>query len=382
MMEALKDPSLAPLTYTLGPGDRILLDLWGNTNATYELAVSQDGTIFIPRSDGSAAQIPYAGFTGLSSAEIVPALGEIQAEGLTIGELKDEVEKRVKKYFRGVNVRVSLSGLRMFSISIHGSVVAPGIYSITPLYRLSNLIEIAGGITETGSYRNITIKNEKGISRTYDLYEFLYKWRMEQNPYIKKGDIVIIPQAIMSVKITGRILRAGNYELKEGERLRDLIEIAGGFEKMGSLTRAIKIYNIKNPDDVTEIDPYKLLIENDSLSNIELETGDVVSIPMEPYTVTVVGQVTQGGTFEYEAGADFNYYLGLAGGYAERANTGNIRITRRDGTRLKWKRGVEIKPGDTIVIGRSELKGWRDYLEVTLNAANLVFIIWTISTFK
>ena len=379
MMEALKDPSLAPLTYTLGPGDRILLDLWGNTNATYELAVSQDGTIFIPRSDGSAAQIPYSGFTSLSSAEIVPALGEIRAEGLTIGELKDEIEKRVKKYFRGVNVRVSLSKLRMFSISIHGSVRDPGVYSITPMYRLSNLIEIAGGITETGSYRNITIKSEDGISRTYDLYDFLYKGNMEQNPYINAGDIVIIPQAVMSVKITGRVYRSGNYELKEGERLRDLIEIAGGFRKWGSLTRTIKIYNIKNPDEVTEIDPYKLLVENDSLSNVELETGDVVTIPMEPYTVTVVGQVTLGGTFEYESGADFSYYLGLAGGYAERANTGNIHITRRDGTRLKWKRGVEIKPGDTIVIGRSELKGWRDYLEVTLNAANLLFIIWTVS---
>jgi len=104
-----------------------------------------------------------------------------------------------------------------------------------------------------------------------------------------------------------------------------------------------------------------------------------VTVPTEPFTVTVVGQVTLGGSFEYEPGADFNYYLGLAGGYGERANEGNVRITRWDGTRLKWKTGVEIKPGDTIVIGRAELKGWKDYLEVTLNAANLLFIIWTVS---
>ena len=103
---------------------------------------------------------------------------------------------------------------------------------------------------------------------------------------------------------------------------------------------------------------------------------------MDPFSVTVVGQVTKGGTFEYEPGADFYYYLGLAGGYGERANEGSIRITRWDGTRVKWNQGTEIKPGDTIVIGRSELKGWRDYLEVTLNAANLLFIVWTISTYK
>ena len=379
MIQSLKDPSLAPLTYTLGSGDRLLLNLWGNTNASYVIAVSQDGTVFIPRTEGAAVQIPFTGYAGVSSAEVVPALGEIKAEGLTVYELKEEIEKRVKKYFYGVNVRVSLSGLRLFSCSVIGSVVDPGVYSITPLYRLSNLIEIAGGIAGTGSYRNITIKSADGSSQIFDLYAFLYKGEMEQNPYMKAGDIVIIPQAIMTVKITGRVFRKGNYELKEGERLKDLIEVAGGFQRRGSLTRTIKIYNIKSPDEVTEIDPYKLLIENDSLSNVELKTGDVVTIPMEPFTVTVVGQVTQGGTFEYEPGADFYYYLGLAGGYAERANTRDIRITRWDGRMLKWKRDVEIKPGDTIVIGRSELKGWRDYLEVTLNAANLLFIIWTVS---
>lgn len=379
MIQSLKDPSLAPLTYTLGPGDMLLLNLWGNTNASYVIAVSQDGTIFIPKSEGAAAQISFSGYTGVSSAEVVPALGEIKAEGLTVYELKEEIEKRVKKYFHGVNVRVSLSGLRLFSCSVIGSVRDPAVYSITPLYRLSNVIEIAGGIAGTGSYRNITIKSADGSSKTFDLYAFLYKGEMEQNPYMKAGDIVIIPQAIMTVKITGRVFRKGNFELKEGERLKDLIEVAGGFQRRGSLTRTIKIYNIKSPDEVSEIDPYKLLIENDSLSNVELRTGDVVTIPMEPFTVTVVGQVTQGGTFEYEPGADFNYYLGLAGGYAERANTRDIRITRWDGRMLKWKRDVEIKPGDTVVIGRSELKGWRDYLEVTLNAANLIFIIWTVS---
>lgn len=382
MMEGFKDPSLAPVTYTLGPGDLILLDLWGNTNAAYELLVSQDGTIFIPRFEGVVANMPVKGYMGTLSTETVPPLGEIIAEGLTVGELKNAIDESVRRYFHGVNVRVSLGGLRQIPVSIHGTVEEPGAYLITPLYRLSNFIEIAVGITETGSYRNITVKRKDGSSHIYDLYEFFYKGNMEQNPYIKAGDIVMVPQAVMSVKITGRVLRTGNYELKEGDRIKDLIEFAGGIEKGGSLTRTIKIYNIKNPDDVFEVDPYKLLIENDSLSNVELKTGDVVTIPMEPFTVTVVGQVTLGGTFEYEPGADFNYYLGLAGGYAERANAGDVRITRWVGTQLKWKHGVEIKPGDTIVIGRSELKGWRDYLEVTLNAANLIFIIWTVLTYK
>jgi len=380
IMQSLRNASLAPVTYTLGPGDGIVLNLWGNTNATYKLSVSQDGSIFIPKSSGvTASAIPLSAYSGISSSENVPSLGEVYAEGLTLEELKKEIENRVSKYFHGVNVNVSLTRLRMFSVSILGSVRDPGVYSITPLYRLSNLLDVAGGNTPTGSYRKITIKSADGSSKTYDLYQFLYKANLEENPYIKTGDIVMVPQALMSVKVMGRVYKRGNFELREGERLKDLIEFARGFQSRGSLTRQIKVYNIKSPDEVEEIDPYKLLIENDSLSNIELKTGDVVTVPTEPFTVTVVGQVTLGGSFEYEPGADFNYYLGLAGGYGERANEGNVRITRWDGTRLKWKTGVEIKPGDTIVIGRAELKGWKDYLEVTLNAANLLFIIWTVS---
>jgi protein involved in polysaccharide export with SLBB domain len=379
MIKALKDPSLAAETYVLGPGDKLQLDLWGNENATYKIAVSQDGTVFIPKYSGSAVQLPGAEFSTVQTGDVIPSLGEIVAEGLTLGELEREIQERVKKYYRGVNARISLYGLRSIEVSIHGSVHDPGVYAITPLYQLSHLIDLAGGITSNGSYRNIEIEGKKGTIDTFDLYQFFYKADMDHNPHILEGDVVMVPLALMSVKISGRVLRRGTYELKSGERLKELIEIAGGFQQHGSLTRPIKIYNIKNPDEVIEIDPYKLMIENDSLSNIELHTGDVITIPMEPFTVTVIGQVTLGGTFEYEPGADFNYYLGLAGGYGERANEGDIRITRWDGTRLKWKQGVEIKPGDTVVIGRSELKGWRDYLEVTLNAANLLFIIWTVS---
>jgi len=381
MIEALMNPTLSPLTYTLGPGDRISLNLWGNVNANYTITVARDGTIFIPRKS-KVAQPQVQGYVGTSITETVPSLGQIKVVGLTIEELKEMIEERVKKYFRGVNIRVTLSGLRVFPTPVLGNVVSPGVYSITPLYRLSHLIKRAGGILGTGSYRNIMIKKPDGSSKVYDLYQFLYKGNMEQNPYIKTGDIVIIPQAFMTVKIIGSVCKRGNFELKKGERLKDLIEFARGFQSGGSLTKAIKIYNIKTPDEILEIDPYKLLIENDSLSNIELRTGDVVTIPREPFTVTVIGQVRLGGSFEYEAGADFYYYLGLAGGYGERANEGNVHITRWDGTRLKWKKGVEIKPGDTIVIGRLELKGWKDYLEVTLNAANLIFIIWTTTACK
>ena len=169
MIQSLKDPSLAPLTYTLGSGDRIYLNLWGNTNADYRITVSQDGNIFIPKK--TTPQVPVQGYGVMTATETVPALGEIKAEGLTINELKEKIEERVKRYFRGVNVRVSLSGLRTFPVSILGNVIDPGVYSITPLYRLSNLVEIAGGILGTGTYRNIKIK--KPSTQLISIYPYI-----------------------------------------------------------------------------------------------------------------------------------------------------------------------------------------------------------------
>ncbi len=384
MMEGLKDPSLAPLTYILGPGDLILLDLWGNTNATYELLVSQDGNIFIPKYEGVVQSTISKGVAvDMLLTETVPPLGEIKAEGLTIEGLRNAIEERVRRYFRGVNSRVSLAGLRQISVSILGRVEGPDVYLITPLYRLSNLIGITGGIVGTGSYRNIRIKSKDGSSNTYDLYEFFHKGKIEQNPYMKEGDVVIIPQAVMSVKMCGEILNEGYYELKEGDRLTDIIDFAGGFKKRGGLARAIKIYNIRNPDEVKVIDSYKLFAENDSLSNVELETGDVIIFPPDPFAVTVMGEVVLGGVFQYEYGlTDFYYYLGLAGGYSNWANPKNVRIVRHDGTSLRWKSGVKIKQGDRIIVGRAPVKDWRDMLDVVANVAAIALVVWTISVGK
>jgi len=94
--------------------------------------------------------------------------------------------------------------------------------------------------------------------------------------------------------------------------------------------------------------------------------------------VTVVGQVQKPGTFLYQPGTLFNYYLGLAGGFAERANGGSITITRWDGSSLKCKRDTPIRPGDTVVIGAMEIKGWRDYLSVAMQGATLFFIIYQV----
>ena len=154
--------------------------------------------------------------------------------------------------------------------------------------------------------------------------------------------------------------------------------MAGGITPQASLEE-LKIENISRPKEVISLSTYKLLMDKDTKVDRDLRNGDVITIPAVPKTVTVVGQVQKPGTFLYQPGTLFNYYLGLAGGFGERANTGSITITRWDGSSVKCKRDTEIRPGDTIVIGAMEIKGWRDYLGVMMQGATLFFIIYQVA---
>ena len=366
----LEDASFAPADYVLGPGDGVVVNIWGKVNATHRLTVLPDGKIFIPMAVRSQL--------GSLPIERCAAIGDLRASGLTVEELQKKIAKKVANLYQGVEVSVSLRALRKIRVSVLGQVKRPGVYVATRLYRVSDVLRKASGPTNLGSLRKVEIQRGEESVAVVDLYSFLLKADKTQNPYVMSQDIIYVPVGEIKVRIYGRVRRPGVYELKPGEKLSDLITMAEGLDPRAAM-KSIKIYNVATPDQLREVDTYKVWVERDLSSDIVLGNGDVVVIPTEAYTITVVGHVIKGGTFLYEPGTTFSYYLGLAGGYGERANTGSVRITRWGGDEVKWKKGVPIEPGDTIVIGGMEIKGWRDYLNVSLQAATLFFIIWQVT---
>ena len=263
-------------------------------------------------------------------------------------------------------------------VQVLGQVRNPGLQTLQAYDRLASAVGAAGGPNEQASIRTVyLIRNGQTID-TLDLYKYLAENQQNENPEVKDGDIVFLPLASNMVTIFGQVFKPGKYEIKPGERLMDLVIMAGGFTPL--VTREnIKVQNIARPDSVISIDIKRFFIDRDDKLNIVLQYGDMVTVPTTPTTVTIVGQVQKGGTFPYEPGTLLSYYLGMAGGYAERASTGNIRISRWGGRTVKGRENTLMEPGDVVTVGEMQIKGWRDYINVLAQVTTMGFIVWQVA---
>ena len=263
-------------------------------------------------------------------------------------------------------------------VQVLGQVKNPGIQALSAFDRLASAITAAGGPTEQASIRSVILMRGGQTIDTLDMYKYLTQNDQYQNPEVKDGDVIFFPLAERMVTIFGQVFRPGKYEIKPGERLMDLVIMAGGFTPIAT-REDIKIQNITFPDSVVNINIKRFALDRDLSLNIPLQAGDIVTVPTTPTTVTVVGQVQKGGTFPFEPGTLLSYYLGMAGGYAERASTGNIRINRWGGKTVKGKESIVMEPGDVVVVGEMQLKGWRDYISLIAQVATTGFIIWQVA---
>jgi protein involved in polysaccharide export with SLBB domain len=263
-------------------------------------------------------------------------------------------------------------------VQVLGQVKNAGIQTLQAFDRLSHAIYAAGGPNDQASIRSVVLIRGGEPIDTLDLYRYLAENVQEENPELRDGDIVFFPVAQNMVTIVGQVFKPGRYEIKPGERLRDVVVMAGGFTPL-TTRESIKIQNIATPDSVVSIDFRKLTVEMDDAANIVLNEGDIITVPTTPTTVTVVGQVQKGGTFPFEPGTLLSYYIGLAGGYGERASTGNIKINRWGGKTIKGKEATAIEPGDVVVVGEMQIKGWRDYISVSGQLLTMFFIVWSVT---
>jgi len=266
----------------------------------------------------------------------------------------------------------------MMKIQVLGQVRTPGIYSLPVMDRASSALAAAGGTNEQGSPRSIQLIRQGRMIDTLDMYFYLYKNQQSENPMLEDGDIIFVPVNDNNIKVVGQVFRPGIFEVKPGERLMDIIEMAGGITPVAT-KEDIKIENVATPDVVQSISYRGLFIDGDQSLNVTLKEGDIVTVPTAPTSVTVVGQVQKGGTFVFEPGTVLSYYLGMAGGYGERASTGNIRINRWGGKSLKAREDTPIEPGDVVIVGEMQIKGWRDYISITGQLMTMFYIVWTVA---
>jgi len=193
-----------PTEYIVGPGDNVQIQLFGKENADYDLVVSREGKLRFP------------------------GIGPISVAGLRFDELKNSLEKRIKRQMIGVNANITMGTLRSIRVFVLGDVIRPGSYTISALSNMTNALFVSGGIKPIGSLRSIQLKRSGQIITTLDLYDLLLRGDTSNDRRLLPGDVIFVPPIGATVGVAGEVKRPAIYELKGEQSIADSLDFAGG----------------------------------------------------------------------------------------------------------------------------------------------------------
>jgi polysaccharide biosynthesis/export protein len=315
--------------YRLGPGDELVLFLTGDVELGYVLDVNREGYV------------------------IIPDVGQLFVNGLTLGELRSRLYERLGRVYSGVRrgpeattqFQVSLGRLRANQVYLIGEVEWPGSYQVSAVATVFNALYTAGGPTRQGSFRRIEVRRGGRVVREVDIYDYLLRGDSRGDIRLEQGDIVFVPMAGAQVQIEGAVRRPAIYELRPEEGLRDLLAQAGGL-KADAVVRRIQIDRILPPERrrpgvdrvLVDVDIYE--VARPEGERIALHDGDIVQVfgvsEERRHRVSITGKVRRPGTYEWIPGGTLWDLIDRADGLDERAYTARahiFRLNEADGSR-------------------------------------------------
>jgi protein involved in polysaccharide export with SLBB domain len=199
--------------YVVGPGDRIILNVWGAVEAVSELEVNRSGEIVLPR------------------------VGAVKVWGTSFGNLPSLIRSQLSKVFKGFDLNVTMGKLRMIKVYVVGEVTGPGDYNLSSLSTLINALSAAGGPTKKGSLRNIQVRRRDAPSESVDLYDFFLKGDKSRDIRLQPGDTIFVPSIGRVAAVAGNVRKPAIYELKEEKSLKELLALADGIVTSSYLQR-------------------------------------------------------------------------------------------------------------------------------------------------
>ena len=395
-----------PQNYVLGPGDQLIIDIYGASQETHTLTVSPDGDVTIPD------------------------FGPVHVSGLTVEAAHRRIRSKVGTYFESSDIKASLGQTRTIMVNVMGEVKAPGTYTLSAFATVFHALYRAGGINDLGTLRNIKVFRQGRQISVVDIYEFILNGRLAGNVRLQDNDVIQVGPYESIVDISGSVKRPMAYEMRKSESLATLLKYSGGFtgdafKKLLRVPRKSEelksVYNVEEfeladfkVDDGDEvivdavIDRYKNMVEvkgavfrpgmyrlgekvhsvrsliemasglteeamssravmrrmkpnrtqevlsidiegilNGSTPDVALQNEDVLFIPtlaehQNLRTLTIDGQVIFPGTYEYAENMTIEDLILQAGGLTDAASTAKIDVSRRLRDPSATEAGMEI----------------------------------------
>ena len=297
---------LAPVGpgYVIGPDDTLVISLWGGIDANYEVKVDRSGDILLPK------------------------VGVIHLWGQTFAQAKKTIYRQISKYFKDFELNISMGSLRSIQVYVVGEVRAPGTYTVSSLATVLNALAAAGGPAKTGSLRQVQLVRDGKVVARIDFYDFFLHGDRSRDARLQSGDTVLVPVVGPLVGVAGDVRRPAIYELKDGESLPDILDMAGGAVATAYLKR-VQVERIESHRKKVALDvDLSRLEETQDGAGITLQDRDLVLVaPIAPTSasyVSLTGYVARPGRYQLSEGmrlADLltpydnllpDYYPGMA----------------------------------------------------------------------
>ncbi len=311
-----------PRNYIIGPGDEIVITLWGDSKLNSTYTIGRDGRIFV----GTIDQWLYL-------------------TGRTLDEGKEYIRRQFEKAYatlRGSKpttfMDVSLGTLKSINVQFVGEVNSPGIHTVHPFSTIGSGLIQAGGISMTGSLRDIQIIRGGNVVNTVDLYELFLEGRPEADFRLQEEDLVFVPIRRSTIEVDGEVYRPGIYEALPGESIEQVLDYAGGLRPAASTSLElgrIQPVDSRQSDDNAYEATYLDLSELDSYM---VRDGDIINVRKimdVTHEVYIYGQVKNPGFYSFQDSMRVLALLTLAGGindpdYLKSVNAEHIDLVRRD----------------------------------------------------
>ena len=312
-----------PRNYMLGPGDEVIIDIWGASQTSLREVISPDGNI------------------------VVENIGPVYLNGMTVQEANSHLKKVLSQIYSGLEnddnenqIQLSLGQNRSIQVNVMGEVKNPGTYQISSFATVFNALYMAGGVNDIGSLRAIGVYRSNNRVASVDLYDYLMNGVIDNDIRLEDNDVIVVSPMSGLVCIDGRIRRPMYYEMKSNESLAKLLDYAGGFvsdayrkdvsvTRMGDLQRSMFTVAAKDFDSF-------LMMDGDSVA---------VDSIMVTYSnmVEVRGAVMRPGKFQVgESIRTLDDVIKAAGGFREDASLTRVLLNRTNPDKTLANQAIDL----------------------------------------
>ena len=367
-MDFFKNPKISftpnlnmatPENYQVGPGDELLVEVWGATEGNFKQKVDAEGNIFLN------------------------GVGRIHVAGLSFSEVKAKINSFLKRIYSGISAPdgsyakiytgVTITQVRTVKVNIIGEVMVPGTYSLSSLSTVLNALYACGGPSESGSFMEISLVRGGKKIANFDIYHFLINGSEKGNLGLQDQDVIIVPPYKNRVWVEGQVKRKGFYEMLNSETLANLVSFFGGFTS-DAFTNTLVLERIKEAKrEVKEID-------FSEISKLKMQNGDrlkVHAITNEYQNrLSIGGAVYQPGVYEYKEGMTALDLLNRANGVKKDASLNRGLIFRTENRvdyqtlsfsvkdLIENKHNITLKDNDSLYIFYKDALQYKKFVKV------------------